>query len=104
MDPPQNSNSTLVRRFLGCPEEVLQYILSYLGAADLGELRLACKSLSVAIFPYFASRFFSRVRAVCDPGFVDVLVEISESRLALFVEQVCLKLKGDDYGILASTI
>lgn len=72
------------------PIELLAAVGNELDAADYGALRLSCKQVEAALFPFFASKFFSARRVFQNHYSLSVLKDISESRLSPFVKTVVM--------------
>lgn len=75
---------------LSLPAEILGGIGAALAIDDYAHLRLTCKQADDFTFPYFARQFFHRRKFFRGPTSLDVLLQISRSRIAPYLEHFVL--------------
>lgn len=75
---------------LSLPAEILGEIGAALAVADYANLRLTCQHVDRCTFSYFARQFFHRRKFFRGPASLDALLQISQSRLAPYLEHVVL--------------
>lgn len=76
--------------FLSLPAEILGEIGAALAIEDYAHLRLTCKQVDDFTFPYFARQFFHRRKFFRGPTSLDALLQISQSRIAPYLEHFVL--------------
>jgi hypothetical protein len=80
-------------RLTAIPLEVLLQITSNLTTPEYGNLRLTCKHLEETVFTSFAREFFSKRQFMFTQFSLQVLVDISKSRLASCLSHVIFGLE-----------
>lgn len=81
---PTNQTTNIVQ----LPEELVQNIACYLGSDDKFSLRLTCRALERKSLHEFASKHFTRKCVQLTTDSLQVLVDISKSRLGKYVRDV----------------
>lgn len=91
--------STPVCGLLSVPLEVLLRITDHLTTPELGYLRVSCKHMENMLFHTFSEEFFSRKQFMLLEFSLQGLVDISKSRVGLFVRRLQFSIESMMHNI-----